>query len=251
MARGGPRGNAETSKRSTPAFGRGGREPTGRRRCPRVALEDVGYDECPQGRRRNFPKDFTAEAVENLTVVVAENAGAQRGYLLMEKQEEWAVEAAYSPEQSGEANASSGESPAARLLISAVSQAAHTRTHVLIPDADRMREFVDDLLLVEQSPKSVLCLPLLNRGELLGVFYLENTLTIDAFRPDRLELLNTLATQAAISVQNAGSTLNSNRRKTWNRNCGPPGGSSVAFCRGTCPRWKVSSLGSPRNLRAS
>ena len=38
---------------------------------------------------------------------------------------------------------------------------------------------------------------------MLGVFYLENTLTSDAFRPDRLELLNTLATQAAISVQNA------------------------------------------------
>ena len=149
-------------------------------------------------RRTLLPK-----LLENLTTVVAEHAGAQRGYLLIEKQGEWAVEAAYNPEQSAEAEASAVEPPAARLLISAVSQAAHTRTHVLIADAGRMQEFHDDPLPREQRPKSILCLPLVNQGELFGVVYLENNLTSDAFRPDRLELLNTLATQAAITVQNA------------------------------------------------
>ena len=74
---------------------------------------------------------------------------------------------------------------------------------MLIADAGRMREFHDDPLPREQRPKSILCLPLVNQGELFGVVYLENNLTSDAFRPDRLELLNTLATQAAITVQNA------------------------------------------------
>ena len=46
-------------------------------------------------RRTLLPK-----LLENLTTVVAEHAGAQRGYLLIEKQGEWAVEAAYDPEQS-------------------------------------------------------------------------------------------------------------------------------------------------------
>jgi serine phosphatase RsbU (regulator of sigma subunit) len=149
-------------------------------------------------RRTVLPK-----LLENLTTVMTKTAGAQRGYLLMEKKGEWAVEAACTPEGPGEADALVGESSAARLLLAAVSQAAHTRTRVLVTDAGRMREVPDDLLLMEQHPKSILCLPLVNRGELMGIFYLENTLTSDAFRPDRLELLDTLAIQAAISVQNA------------------------------------------------
>ena len=149
-------------------------------------------------RRTLLPK-----LLESLTTVVAETAGAQRGYLLMEKQGEWAVEAAYGTGWPGEADESAGDSPAAQFLMSAVSQAAHTRTHMLITDTHRMREFFDDPLPQERHSKSILCLPLVNHGELLGVFYLENNLTSDAFRPDRLELLNTLATQAAITVQNA------------------------------------------------
>ena len=54
-------------------------------------------------RRTLLPK-----LLESLTAVVTENAGAPRGYLLMEKQGEWAVEAAYTPEGLDEADAARG-----------------------------------------------------------------------------------------------------------------------------------------------
>src|SRR5258708_29798272 len=51
-------------------------------------------------------------------------------------------------------------------------------------------------------PRSVLCLPLLNQGKLIGILYLENTLVPRAFVPARIPVLKLLASQAAISLEN-------------------------------------------------
>ncbi|MFN6513041.1 MAG: AAA family ATPase [Nostoc sp. CreGUA01] len=57
--------------------------------------------------------------------------------------------------------------------------------------------------ILRQQPKSLLCTPILHQGKLLGVLYLENNLTTGAFNHERVELLNLLCTQAAISLENA------------------------------------------------
>ena len=49
----------------------------------------------------------------------------------------------------------------------------------------------------------MLCTPIINQGQFLGILYLENNLTARAFTPDRLEVLNILSSQAAISIENA------------------------------------------------
>jgi signal transduction histidine kinase len=48
-----------------------------------------------------------------------------------------------------------------------------------------------------------LCTPIKNQGKLIGILYLENNLTTGAFTPNRLEVLNVLSSQAAISIANA------------------------------------------------
>ncbi|WP_414573385.1 AAA family ATPase [Nostoc sp. CCY 9925] len=57
--------------------------------------------------------------------------------------------------------------------------------------------------ILRQQPKSVVCTPILHQGKLLGVLYLENNLVTGAFTHERVELLNLLCTQAAISLENA------------------------------------------------
>ncbi|MFM9160247.1 MAG: GAF domain-containing protein, partial [Dolichospermum sp.] len=54
-----------------------------------------------------------------------------------------------------------------------------------------------------KKTKSILCTPLLNQGQLKGIVYLENNLTTSAFTSERVELLNILAAQAAISIDNS------------------------------------------------
>ena len=57
--------------------------------------------------------------------------------------------------------------------------------------------------LRQYHPKSVLGLPILNQGNLVGILYLENSLVSGVFTNDRLLALNFLATQAAISLENS------------------------------------------------
>lgn len=74
---------------------------------------------------------------------------------------------------------------------------------VVLSDATAHPEFVADPYFLRQHPRSVLCSPILHQGKLLGIVYLENNLTIGAFTSDRVQILNLLCAQAAISLENA------------------------------------------------
>jgi signal transduction histidine kinase len=63
--------------------------------------------------------------------------------------------------------------------------------------------FAGDPYFLKQFPQSVLCTPILNQSRLIGILYLENHLTAGAFTGDRIEVLNLLCAQAAISLENA------------------------------------------------
>ncbi|AFY44037.1 ATP-binding sensor histidine kinase [Nostoc sp. PCC 7107] len=76
------------------------------------------------------------------------------------------------------------------------------RTAVLL-DATLNPILANDPYIIRQQPKSILCSPILHQGKLLGILYLENRLVTGAFTSDRIELLNLLCAQAAISLENA------------------------------------------------
>ncbi|MCP4297263.1 MAG: GAF domain-containing protein, partial [Proteobacteria bacterium] len=60
-----------------------------------------------------------------------------------------------------------------------------------------------DPYILKTQPKSVLCMPILNQGKLVGVLYLENNIAFQAFTAERLEVLKILSSQVAISIENA------------------------------------------------
>ncbi|BBD58873.1 two-component hybrid sensor and regulator [Nostoc sp. HK-01] len=62
---------------------------------------------------------------------------------------------------------------------------------------------VIDQYLDQRQPKSLLCLPILYQGNLMGILYLKNQSTSEVFTSDRILILNFLCTQAAISLENA------------------------------------------------
>jgi signal transduction histidine kinase len=134
-----------------------------------------------------------------LVRVAIENAGAQRGALLLPRGEKLSVVAVSggSPEETAQG---STESSLPWNLISYVRRA---REHVLIGDATQPHPFSADAWLERGKVRSVLCLPLLRQEEFRGVLYLENNLVTNAFSPARISLLGHIATQAAISIENA------------------------------------------------
>ncbi|WP_242051210.1 AAA family ATPase [Nostoc spongiaeforme] len=140
----------------------------------------------------------------NLMQILMENAGAQRGFLLLETKGKFLIEARGTVEQNNiQVLESLPIENSSILSVAIVNYAIRTKTSVVLNDATRKGEFIRDPYIRQFQPRSLLCAPLINQGKLTGIIYLENNLTTGAFTPDRLELLNLLSTQAAISLENA------------------------------------------------
>ena len=74
---------------------------------------------------------------------------------------------------------------------------------MILDDASQRNMFSADDYLIQNKPVSVLCLPVLRQAKLIGMLYLENNLVKGAFTPDRIAVLEVLAAQAAISLDNS------------------------------------------------
>ncbi|MGC9504099.1 protein kinase domain-containing protein [Baaleninema sp.] len=89
------------------------------------------------------------------------------------------------------------------LPLSTLHYVARTGESVVLNDATAESAFVNDPYIRDRQPKSLLCAPIQGQGKLIGILYLENSLTVGAFTRDRLDVLMLLCAQAAISLENA------------------------------------------------
>ena len=74
---------------------------------------------------------------------------------------------------------------------------------MILDDALAQNPFSADQYICQKRARSVLCLPLVKQAQLVGVLYLENNLASHVFTPARISILELLASQAAISLENA------------------------------------------------
>ncbi|KYG06246.1 hypothetical protein BE21_35950 [Sorangium cellulosum] len=140
--------------------------------------------------------------LQMLLRIMIENAGAQRGTLLLERDGELRIEC--SARADGEiASAVSIPLDPTLLPASIVRYVERTRSDIVLGDATREGMFTTDPYVVANRTRSILCAPILKQGKLLGALYLENALTAFAFTPARLQVLKLIASQGAISIENA------------------------------------------------
>jgi PAS domain S-box-containing protein len=90
----------------------------------------------------------------------------------------------------------------AELPETVLRYATHTRENIILEDASGRGPFSDDDYIRRTRARSILCLPLVRRGKLIALLYLENNLAVGVFTPSRLAVLTVIASQAAISLQN-------------------------------------------------
>lgn len=141
--------------------------------------------------------------IDTLMRRAIEHAGAERGLLILMRATELRIVA--------EA-AVADDTVAVRLLNETVTLDAlpqsvlhyvqRTRESIILDDASAGSHFAADLYLQQRRARSVLCVPLINQGKLIGMLYLENNLAPGIFVPTRIAVLKLLASQAAISLEN-------------------------------------------------
>ncbi|MCI5145116.1 MAG: GAF domain-containing protein, partial [Candidatus Electrothrix sp. AR3] len=136
--------------------------------------------------------------------IVIENAGAERGVLLLPLKNKWVIETEGHIENDEvrvlQSLAIEDHSHVPTTLIHYV---ARTQESVVLSGAAGKGKFDQDTYIINNNPKSLLALPLLNQGKLTGILYLENNLTTGAFTSERLKVLKLLSSQLAISIENS------------------------------------------------
>ena len=144
------------------------------------------------------------QVLGKLMRIAIENAGAERGSLLIEHAGEPRVHAQGSLD-AVRVNVGAGEPLAAfgSVLAGVVHYVRRTLESVVLVDAKSDERYAGEAALCAEPPCSVMCLPVLMQGKLVAVLYLENTIVAGAFTAERLRILQILATEAAISLVNA------------------------------------------------
>ncbi|WP_017997359.1 ATP-binding sensor histidine kinase [Rhizobium leguminosarum] len=141
--------------------------------------------------------------IDTVLRTAVEQAGAERGLLILPRGGESRITA--------EAT-TGGETVVVRMRDEIVTGTTlpqsllhyvlRTNESVVLDDAMAQNPFSADPYICHHRARSILCVPLLNQGQLAGVLYLENNLAPRVFAPTRIVVLKLLASQAAISLEN-------------------------------------------------
>jgi PAS domain S-box-containing protein len=144
------------------------------------------------------------ELIKTLLRIAVEHAGAERGLLILFAGDQPRIEAeATTGRGQLEVTLRQAAMLPAELPESVLQYVIRTRESVILDDALVRNPFSSDEYISQKLARSILCLPLVKQSKLIGVLYLENNLASHVFTPARISVLELLASQAAISLENA------------------------------------------------
>ncbi|MBF0547406.1 MAG: AAA family ATPase [Candidatus Riflebacteria bacterium] len=141
--------------------------------------------------------------LEKIMNIVIENAGAEKGVFIENNQYLLKIQAEAGIGKVFNILKATPIEKSENLPLSVIRYVARTNQHFLSDNISQDSEYSSDPYVRKNGPKSVICFPILSKGALTAVIYLENNLAVGAFTSKHLEVLNLLAAQAAISLENA------------------------------------------------
>lgn len=169
---------------------------------PLAAIDVLSILKSAQAISREIQLD---RLLKKLLYILLENAGAQRGMLLMRDHHHWFVKAEGTI-AAQEVTLSQTKRIDSRhdIPLSLIQYAQRSCEPILLQNPqDFERYYADDTYLEQIKPRSVLILPVLYQSELASLFFFENREISCAFTPESIQTLQLLASQAAISLENA------------------------------------------------
>jgi PAS domain S-box-containing protein len=144
------------------------------------------------------------DVIKMLLRIAIEHAGAERGLLILFPGDEpWVAAEATTGRGQVEVTLHQTAASPDEVPESVLHYVVRTRESVILDDALAQNPFSADEYLRQKRARSVLCLPLVKQAVLIGALYLENNLATHVFTAARISILEVLASQAAISLENA------------------------------------------------
>ncbi|MGB3642483.1 MAG: GAF domain-containing sensor histidine kinase, partial [Rivularia sp. (in: cyanobacteria)] len=142
--------------------------------------------------------------LDKLLSIILENAAAQKGCLILLKNEQLFIEAIDNDQDNDLVVLQSTPIEESQdIPLSVIHYVARTQQPLVLNDASKEAIYKEDSYIGREQPKSILCAPIFYQGKFTGIIYLENNQVTGAFTNSRLEILKLLTSQAAIAIENA------------------------------------------------
>jgi signal transduction histidine kinase/predicted ATPase/CheY-like chemotaxis protein len=141
------------------------------------------------------------ELLLNIMKVIMETAGASKGALIIDE----IVVAEYINSAALCSKPLEQWGDGCQAIVEFVSR---TFDSIVLGDAskDKKYGFIEtNPYIISNDVRSILCMPVIRQNKLKAVLYVENNLMCDVFTSERINVLNVLATQMAISIENSQS----------------------------------------------
>ncbi|MBR8834995.1 MAG: PAS domain S-box protein, partial [Stigonema ocellatum SAG 48.90 = DSM 106950] len=146
------------------------------------------------------------QLIASLTRIILENSGAKKSVLLLPHQHTWQVRAITLIDEQTDIQTilyTQLLDTCQDIPVRIIHYVKNTQQTIVIDNCKTHIPGVIGEYMLQHQPQSVLCTPIINQGNLVGILYLENDLTPGVFTRHRLSVINLLCTQAAISLENA------------------------------------------------
>lgn len=157
-----------------------------------------------------FTQTFSGEIqldslLQKLLIILLQNAGAQRIILLVKNNDQWYIEAeGTSTDQQVYLGNTRAMNESKDLPLQLLQYTQRMQEVVLLQEGHALENITStDSYLTQVNPQSVLVVPIIYQGQLKNLLYLENRVTKDAFSPAQVQTLKLLASQMAVSLENA------------------------------------------------
>ena len=155
--------------------------------------------------------------VDKLMSVALENAGAEKCLLLMERKQYWQIVAeryghdgfsnhsSNLVEQDSDVNVAdiATDTLNESLPLHVFNYVTRSNQCLVLGDASSHKLSANDPYVIEHQIKSLICIPLVHKGETRAILYLENNLGKNAFTQDQVSRLELLSSQMAAAIENA------------------------------------------------
>jgi histidine kinase len=134
-------------------------------------------------------------------------AGAQKGVLLLKDGASWFLEAEAEFKARGHEHIKLLHSlpleHASQLPSTIIQHVIHNESLIVLDNPHAQQAFANDPYLIQQQSSSICCVPIIKQARLIGIIYMENKWTPGVFLAEPLKGIQLLASQAAISIENA------------------------------------------------
>ena len=144
------------------------------------------------------------DLLTKLLTLLVESSGAEKAIILLKKQDAYYIEAEYTAlHKKTDVLLSIPLEKSNAVPVSLIHFVAETAKPVILNDPAEDGGYITDPYIIENQPRSVLCMPVVNQETIAAIVYLENNMNKNVFTEKGLKTLNLFASQTAISIKNS------------------------------------------------